>query len=393
MPRGAAVIPYDGKRGRVWRIKYADATGKQVMETVGAERDGITRKVAEAELRDRLVNVDKRGWRKPAPLTFKTYAGRWFDEGPTRRGWKPNTIAEYRAVRRRLVDVFGPMRLAEIRPRHVAAFVQVETEKKRAPASIARDLAVLHALFKTALREELVDQNPAAGAERPKVIPKRWRILQPAEVARVAKAFTDDQAKAVFLTLILTGLRRHELQALRWRDVDLLEGVLRVRESKTEAGERSIAISPMLRDVLSERYRATSFRGDEELVFCHPKRGTTYQAEGFSEALTAALAAAGVEAKLRPFHDLRHASLTNGAAAGESPIALMTRAGHTNMSTTKRYLHLAGTVFQDEAERLEQRLLGGGLSTPASTHLSAPEPTSADPALHQNAESDTPDRL
>ena len=56
----------------------------------------------------------------------------------------------------------------------------------------------------------------------------------------------------------------------------------------------------------------------------------------------------------------------------------MTRAGHTNMATTKRYLHLAGTVFRDEAERLDDRLLGG-LSTQPSAHLSAPEPTSADP--------------
>jgi hypothetical protein len=44
MPSGAAVIRYDGKRGTVWRIKYRDATGKQVKETIGAERDGVTRK-------------------------------------------------------------------------------------------------------------------------------------------------------------------------------------------------------------------------------------------------------------------------------------------------------------------------------------------------------------
>jgi len=209
----------------------------------------------------------------------------------------------------------------------------------------------------------------------------------------VAKAFEDDQARAVFLTLILTGVRRSELQALRWRDVDLLEGVLRVRRSKSEAGERSIALSPMLREVLAELYRATSFRRDDELVFCHPERGTVFNAKVFADALTAALAAAGVEANLRAFHDLRHASLTNGAAAGESPIALMTRAGHTNMSTTKRYLHLAGTVFQNEAEQLEQRLLGRATFYPASTHLSEPEPTSADPAPHQNAESEPADRL
>jgi integrase len=53
---------------------------------------------------------------------------------------------------------------------------------------------------------------------------------------------------------------------------------------------------------------------------------------------------------VRPFHDLRHASLTNGAAAGETPIVLMTRAGHRSMATTKQYLHLAGVVFRDEAD-------------------------------------------
>ena len=385
MPRGAAVIPYEGKRGRVWRIKYADSTGKQVMETVGAERDGITRRVAEAELRERLVRVHRKGWRKPAPLTFRTYAEQWFGEGPTKRGWKPGTVKEYRGVHRRLVEAFGPTRLAEIRPRHVAGYIANVAEQGLAASTISRDVSVLHAIFKSAVRAELVEANPAASAERPKVESRRWRILEPAEVARVAKAFIDDQARAVFLVLILTGVRRSELQALQWRDVDLLEGVLRVRKSKSEAGERSIALSPMLREVLSDRFQQTVFRGNDEFVFCHPERGTIYRAERFREALSAALTAAGVEAHLRPFHDLRHASLTNGAAAGESPIALMTRAGHSNMATTRIYLHLAGTVFHDEAQRLEDRLLGGGSSTQSSTHMRAPEPVSDDPAPRNQA--------
>lgn len=61
---------------------------------------------------------------------------------------------------------------------------------------------------------------------------------------------------------------------------------------------------------------------------------------------------------MRPFHDARHGSLTNGAAAGETPIALMARAGHRSMATTNQYVHLAGVVFRDEAAALEQRLLG-----------------------------------
>jgi integrase len=72
----------------------------------------------------------------------------------------------------------------------------------------------------------------------------------------------------------------------------------------------------------------------------------------------AALVKAGVNGYVRPFHDLRHTAITNDAASGSSAIAVMTKAGHANMATTKRYLHLAGTVFRPEAEALAERLLG-----------------------------------
>lgn len=71
-----------------------------------------------------------------------------------------------------------------------------------------------------------------------------------------------------------------------------------------------------------------------------------------------ALAAAGIADYVRPFHDVRHGALTNLAAAGVSPVAIMGVAGHRSMSTTKRYVHLAGVVFADEAAVLEQGMLG-----------------------------------
>ena len=375
MPRGAAVIPYHGKRGTSWRIKYADAEGRQVMETVGREADGVTRKQAEAELRERLVRVERKGYRRPAPLTFGEYASRWFSEGGQRRGWKPATILQYRTIRGRLVEHFGTMPLAAIRPRDVAGYVAAMTDY--GAATISRDVSILHAIFSTAKREELVETNPAERAERPKLPKRRWRILEPAEVARVAK-FRDEQARVVFLTLVLTGLRRSELQALRWRDVGLLAAVLRVRDSKTEDGVRSIALSPGLVEALSGHYASTAHKGDDERVFCHPERGSIHRAKTFQAELEAALAVAGIADKLRPFHDLRHTAITNDAAAGASPIAVMAKAGHANMRTTQAYLHLAGVVFRDEAERLERRLLSAEPSTPISTRLTEPDPTAID---------------
>ena len=203
-----------------------------------------------------------------------------------------------------------------------------------------------------------MESNPAENVECPKLPRRRWKILEREEVARVASAFTDAQARVVFLVLVLCGLRRHELQALRWKDVDLLEGTLRVVDSKTEDGIRSIAIPPRLQSEIAAHYQRTAYRGADDLIFCHPERGTIYRAETFKEALAEAMTAAEVEGKIRAFHDLRHTAITHDAAAGSSAIAVMTKAGHANMGTTRTYLHLAGTVFRDEAERLEDRLLG-----------------------------------
>ena len=83
----------------MWRIKFVDADGRQVKETVGREADGITRKHAVAALRERLVKVDTRGWCKPAPTTFREYAQTWFERAETKRDWKPTTVTATRVPR------------------------------------------------------------------------------------------------------------------------------------------------------------------------------------------------------------------------------------------------------------------------------------------------------
>jgi integrase/recombinase XerD len=187
----------------------------------------------------------------------------------------------------------------------------------------------------------------------------------------------------VFLTLVLTGVRRFELQALRWRDLSLVEGVLRVRDSKSEEGVRSIALSPTLVAELEQHFQRTAFKGDDELVFCHPKRGSKIDPEWFTGHLRSALAEAGIHERVRAFHDLRHTAITNDAAAGASELAVMAKAGHRSMSTTKTYLHLAGVVFRDEAEALEQRLLG---EAAMGTKLYPSEPTSPDLSERETSE-------
>lgn len=379
MPSGC-VLRYDGKRGAVWRIKYSDATGRQVMETVGAEREGVTRKRAEAELRERLVKVEKGRWRKPPPLTFRTAVETWRTEAETEKQWRPATMAQYRSILGRLNDWFGSMRLAEIRPSDVVAYKAAALERYSG-ASVSRDLSILHSIFAWAVVTERVDRNPVEGVPHPRAAQRKGNALRPEEVQALLRGFDDEQAALVFLTLVLTGLRRAELQALSWEHVDLIENRLRVVDSKTETGSRSVAIPPMLAERLWQHRRTSSYRAEGNRVFCHPQAGTVYRYETFSEALRRAYTAAGMvfPAGMRPFHDLRVTAITNDAIAGANPVALMTKAGHASMATTRRYLRLAGVVFREEADALEQRLLGG-LSTAPSTDLREPQPLSEHPA-------------
>lgn len=371
MPSGACVIRYEGARGVVWRIKYRDADGVQVKETIGRESDGTTRKQAEAALRGRLVRVEQKGYRKPKPLTFGDYACGWFEQGERTAVWKPNTISVYRnAIDAHLVPAFGHHRLGEIRPRDVSVWVADTMEKPhgrfKRPLSakfVNLLLNIACSVYNAALANELADANPFLNVRRPKVVRRRWRILEPNEVGRVLAAFDDDRARRVFLTLTLTGLRRFELTALRWRDVSFTDRTLRVVESKSEEGERLIALAPALVGALEAHYGASAFRADSNFVFAHPERGTALDSYWYAIEFRAALAAAGIDDYVRPFHDARHGALTNLAAAGASLPAIMGIAGHRSPATTKQYVNLAGVVFRDEAAALEQRM---GFAVPSS---------------------------
>lgn len=198
------VLRYEGPRGVSWRIKFADADGRQVMETVGREAEGVTRKRAEAELRERLVRVDRKHYRRPGPLTFQAAAERWREEVGARKRWRPATSAQYVSILHRSNDTFGDMRLADVRPRDVSAYVTGQLEGLSA-ASVSRDLSILHAIFEWAEGLELVDRNPCRGVARPTVRQRKGVALTPEQVRLLLRSFADDQARLAFLTFVLTA--------------------------------------------------------------------------------------------------------------------------------------------------------------------------------------------
>jgi integrase len=354
------VIEYKGKRGLVRRLKYTDADGKQVMETLGLESEGWTKTAAKKELRDRLHKVESKHWRKPKPITLTEYAAQWLPGRERSHGLKFRSAAAYKNSLARSKKQLGHLALGAVTPRQLAAHRDQQLERY-SPTTVNYDLSILYDLFKTAMREELVDRNPVELVERAKSAPCKWDIMSPTEVERVTRGFSNERARLVFLTINLCGLRRIELCNLRWRDISLIENTLRVVESKTEQGRRVIAIPSGFAEALWQYRRNSAYQGNDDYVFAHPRSGKRLDPDWYKIELHKACNKAGVKPPRRPMHDTRHSAITNDAAAGAHPVAVMAKAGHTNMNTTKRYLHLAGESFPQEAAALEARYGGANL--------------------------------
>lgn len=167
-----------------------------------------------------------------------------------------------------------------------------------------------------------------------------------------------------------TALRRGELIGLRWSAVNLLESKIEVREThvrgrfttpKSKASRRIVELGPRTLAVVEEQWRRTAYRADDDLVFGHPTKGTPVDTSRLAKRyLKRALARAGVDKPFRPFHDLRHTSLTHAAAAGNPQIYVQARAGHSQGSITERYMHAAQVLFPGAAEKSEARMFGEG---------------------------------
>ncbi|MFL5954832.1 MAG: tyrosine-type recombinase/integrase [Gaiellaceae bacterium] len=389
--RTGSVVVYEGARGRVFRLRYRDADGERIVETLGAESDGWTATKAEAELRDRLVDVKRERRRKIKPESFEDFALRWLETYPAARGLKRSTTSTYTTiVKTHLVPALGDLRLELVDVDRLERYIADKRKAGASPATINRHLNLLNLLFTAAIKRNALpaNANPVPLLERPKEPRRRWTILTPAEIARVAAAFDElaaaapaepkttsesrawiEQARVVFLLVVACGLRRGEVLGLRWRHVDLVDMVLRVEETwvlhqvdtpKSESGERTIAFEQTIAELLWQHRGRTSFQGDDERVVCHPTKGTPLDTTVYAETLRAALKRAKIARRMRPFHDGRHTAITNDAAAGNAPLAIQTRAGHASFSTTQRYIDLAGVSFRDEAGRLDRHLFGNG---------------------------------
>lgn len=378
---------YEGTRGVVWRIRYRDASGRRVLETLGKE-PAWDRKRAEQELRRRIVDIEREGYVHPEKITLEQFCKRWLTEYVPGRGLKETTVSGYeQMLRKHLLPALGRCTLQELerKPELVDRYVTQKIQEGLAPKTVSNQLLCLQVILKRAVRWRLISRNPVSDCDRPRVEQPELHVLSEVEIARLLTAYRELEAaaeeekkvwwritRALTFVCLGTAMRRGELLALRWRDVHLLEGRLRVREAlvnghfttpKSRSGRRTIELGPRTLQLLQEHWQMSVFQGDDELVFCHPQLGTPLDPSKLTRIyMCPALKRAGVSRPFRPFHDLRHTALTHEAAAGNPMSYIQLKAGHSQSAITERYIHAAQVLFPGAAGRAEERLFGSARS-------------------------------
>jgi integrase len=271
--------------------------------------------------------------------------------------YSPGTLRTYRRVLGKYIyPDLGALRLTEIRRADLRSLVERMLGRGFSAASIHNAISPLRAIFRRAEQRELVGENPTRGLELPTPDGRRERIADREEAAKLLAALPRSE-RALWACAFYAGLRRGELMALRWEDVDLGRSEIRVRRSwddkegpiepKSAAGKRTVPVLGVLRDFLDQHKLATG-RDGSDLVFGR-------SAELPFVSTTAHNRARRAWEGMEPisFHEARHTFASLLIDAGANPKAIQEFMGHASISIT---FDVYGKLMPGSRDEVRERM-------------------------------------
>jgi integrase len=359
-------------------VKYRAGDGRVRWERFGTARSARARK-AEVELE--LANSGGM-WRPPTRQTFDEYAEEWLG-GYARHAVRPRVLENYRRELRRASAAFGPKQLGAVTRSDVKALLAARVAEGAAANTVRNTLIPLRELLAHAVDDGLIPSNPAA---RVPVPTRRERKITPptsTQVESVIAAAREDAQDALVVAASL-GLRRGELFALHWEDVDFEARLVRVHATndrskiveatKTKAGERAVPLFESARRALAaRRLRLPARLKEDDVTVFATAVGTPLDPGNFERReFKRALKAAGLEGAFR-FHDLRHFAVSTLIAQRADIKLLQAIAGHASATVTLDvYGHLMADRVTEAAHLYDplsargRRGVDGGISGAAT---------------------------
>jgi len=328
-------------------------------------RGFATRKAAQAELTRILGSLEQRTYVPPKRQTLAEFlTDVWLPA--IEHTIKPGTFESYRRnVRLHIAGrAIGRRPLQEVEPSELNALYSAlmagnGDHRALGARSVAYVATILHRAFRDAIRWQALIRNPAQAADPPRPSAhKEMQTWNGAQLRTFLDSIDHDRLRGCWWLLANTGMRRGEALGLRWSDVDLEAGTLRITRTlittdvqrkgspgmawgtpKTAKGRRTVALDPATVTALrthrtrqrEERLAMGPGYEDQDLVVCQID-GTPIHPKSISYQFGKAIRAAKLP-RIR-LHDLRHTHATLALKAGVHPRIVQERLGHANVSIT-----------------------------------------------------------
>ncbi|MDA0161252.1 site-specific integrase [Solirubrobacter ginsenosidimutans] len=379
-PSGGGVYPYETSDGRRWRFVFRQSDGGLTT------RRGFTSRTAATTARGRAIEEVRRG---EVRVNRDEFAVFWAALLEAKHPYiTPGTLQDYTTHgRKRLLPWFGELRLAAIDEDRVRDWLsdmaEIVADDELSPKTVNNARTCLSMALGEAVRRRHLTQNPCRYVPELPVERAEIDYLRVGEIERYLEACAD-YYRPLAEFLIGTGARISEALGMRWPDLDLDDGVVRISRQRARGtggttptkGKRfrSVQIGPRLiatlRRVREQRDR-TSQPDDGWLFLCpRPLRGrysrrtepTPPNRKTAHDWHEWALEDAGL--RDMPLHSLRHTAATLWLATPHPLIFVQRQLGHRSITTTEEhYGHFEASFVKRAAEQTEALI---GRSTPAT---------------------------
>ncbi len=354
-----SIFKYRLRNGRtLWRYQI-DAGRAPDGRRIRISRAGFTReRDAVAAMQAALRELSSRG-APPVPTTLGEWLDAWLPQYAATKPLEATTTERYISLAAVAKRALGHIRLADLTTHHFDQFY-AGLRGRYSPKTTREIHNVLHVALRRAVKAGLIAQNPADGADLPRLDQREPLALSPEQLARFQAAAAGTELDPLIRLAAATGLRRGELLALRWGDLDWATGRLRVERALYQTARGHVGVKPtktrqarvvtlppsVLEALRFHRERqqqdrdffGPDYRTDLDLIFATPA-GDFLKPDSVSWTVCDLARRAGLP-KGVGLHSLRHTHASALLTAGVPIANVARRLGHRDTHTTARiYAH------------------------------------------------------
>jgi integrase len=337
--KGEGSISYN-KSKELWQGSYQTPEGTRRYVYADSQRKCAQR------LNEMRRKIDAQLDTVNARAPVSAFTRHWLEEGKER--WKAKSYEHNELqVRRHIIPYLGTVPLDKLDVPAIQKWQRKLRSEHDSTDLPARALRTLRAILAAAVRWRLIDYNPAKLVEAGRHEPRPGVALTKQQEATLLETVKGHRLEALYHIALERGLRRGELLALKWADIDLNEQTLTVQGGKTKAARRTLPLNRSLVDQLRQHWQrqaaeraAIPLTWQEHGYVFASEVGTQIDGHNLWRQFKGLLKQAGLPEDIH-FHDLRHTALTRMLAEGKPLAVAQAIIGHSTPGLAlKVYAHI-----------------------------------------------------